>query len=274
MGFTNASPLKSAWRNPQVRHKLENYILSHNFEIASGHGHAFIKELDNLCKEDLSEERIFDKLRSFFQNQQRLQISVIQDRKGRLNRRAEQVVEILGSYSPTSLLDIGCGSGEITNELMGALKIKDKDMLGLEIVVGKNKFPFKIVQYEGTKLPVENDSFDFATIFSVLHHAEEPEKVIQEIARVIKPGGLVVVRECDAPTHEDWLFNLVADLLWYKVYTPNPNVPIPGNYLSHKEWASLFEKEDFKHLRTTFPEPHNPYNPAMILFQKQGLYGV
>jgi ArsR family transcriptional regulator len=49
-------------------------------------------------------------------------------------------------------------------------------------------------------LPLAAQSFDVATIHMALHHAEQPRDVIAEAARVIRPGGHLVV--VDFAPHE------------------------------------------------------------------------
>jgi SAM-dependent methyltransferase len=52
-------------------------------------------------------------------------------------------------------------------------------------------------------MPFANESFDFIVCFSVLHHIPNVSTVIHEMARVLKLGGHVLLRE---PTHSmgDW----------------------------------------------------------------------
>lgn len=45
------------------------------------------------------------------------------------------------------------------------------------------------------KLPFENDVFDLVTIFGVLHHVPNVTVVLNELSRVLKPGGYMLLRE-------------------------------------------------------------------------------
>lgn len=45
------------------------------------------------------------------------------------------------------------------------------------------------------ELPFDDGSFDLATSFGVLHHIPNVSTVIAELARVMKPGGLIAIRE-------------------------------------------------------------------------------
>jgi ArsR family transcriptional regulator len=42
-------------------------------------------------------------------------------------------------------------------------------------------------------LPVDDGRLDAATVMLVLHHVAEPQRALAEVARVLKPGGRVVV---------------------------------------------------------------------------------
>jgi ubiquinone/menaquinone biosynthesis C-methylase UbiE len=48
---------------------------------------------------------------------------------------------------------------------------------------------------EVTALPLPSDSVDAAFANMVLHHAEDPEAMLREMTRVVKPGGAVVVTD-------------------------------------------------------------------------------
>ena len=46
---------------------------------------------------------------------------------------------------------------------------------------------------DGPKLPLPDASVDIATLFQVLEHTPEPERLLDEVARVLKPGGSGVI---------------------------------------------------------------------------------
>lgn len=45
------------------------------------------------------------------------------------------------------------------------------------------------------RLPFDDDQFDLATCFGVLHHIPNVSTVIRDLARVVKPGGRLAIRE-------------------------------------------------------------------------------
>jgi SAM-dependent methyltransferase len=59
-------------------------------------------------------------------------------------------------------------------------------------------------QIEG-KLQFENDSFDLITCFGVLHHIPNVSILLSEFRRVLKPGGILLIRE-PIVSMGDWRF--------------------------------------------------------------------
>jgi ubiquinone/menaquinone biosynthesis C-methylase UbiE len=53
-------------------------------------------------------------------------------------------------------------------------------------------------------LPLDSGSADAVVANMVLHHAVDPGRAIAEMARVLKPGGTLVITDADTHTHE-WL---------------------------------------------------------------------
>jgi len=62
-----------------------------------------------------------------------------------------------------------------------------------------------------TALPLDDDSVDAACANMVLHHAEDPAAMLTEMARVVRPGGVVAI--CDEVEHPwEWMREEHADI--------------------------------------------------------------
>jgi SAM-dependent methyltransferase len=55
---------------------------------------------------------------------------------------------------------------------------------------------------DATTLPFPGESFDTVLLFHTLTYAERPVGVVAECARVLRPGGRLVVLSLDEPTSE------------------------------------------------------------------------
>lgn len=266
-------PTFSAWRNKRVRDQIENYILTQNFKTDSAIGRKFIDEIYRLIRSSGSEIEFYNELRKFFESKGLIKTIFSEERKNRLDSRCAQVITLLGDQKVSSLLDVGCGSGEIAFDLMKSLNLIHKNVTGLEVILKEEiKAPINIVRFDGFNFPTFEKPFDLITVFSVLHHSEDPIQLIKEIGKVLAKDGCLIIRDCDAYDDDSKLFNLIADYLWYRVYTPCKGVPVPGNYFSQADWAAFFEQEGFKVEKTIYPESGNPYNPFMMLLSQNAFH--
>ena len=105
----------------------------------------------------------------------------------------------LGNLKQRSVLDLGCGVGLMSRyvgEHFGELH-------GVDIAPGVVKraashFPEgKFQLYDGKRIPFEDETFDVAFTVCVLHHVppEQWASLVAEMARVLKPGGLLYIFE-------------------------------------------------------------------------------
>jgi SAM-dependent methyltransferase len=94
-----------------------------------------------------------------------------------------------------SAVDVGCGPGALTGVLV--------ERLGAEAVAACDPSPGFLAdcaeRYPGIEckpgraesIPFENGRFDHAMAQLVLHFVSEPEQAAREMARVVRPGGMV-----------------------------------------------------------------------------------
>ena len=102
-----------------------------------------------------------------------------------------------------SLLDIGCGPGNITADL--ADRLPDGCVLGVDLppdVIAnaaaehvRANLAFRVGDVYALDVP--DDTYDVVYAHQVLQHLSEPVAALREMRRVVKPGGIVAVRDSD-----------------------------------------------------------------------------
>ncbi len=135
-------------------------------------------------------------------------------------------LEFLAEHATAGMrvLDIGCGNGRF----YPLLKARDVDYTGLDNSAGLLKEALRLhaetsgkanfVLGDATALPFPDRSFDIAFSFATIHHIPSlalREKFVQEAARVLVPGGKLVLTAWDLwqPPHGGkYLFALFANL--------------------------------------------------------------
>ncbi len=91
------------------------------------------------------------------------------------------------------VLELGCGTGMILKEVAPIAQsakgidispgmLEQAKARGLDVMVGS-----------ATELPYEDASFDVVYSFKVLAHIEDIRQVMNEVARVLKPGGMAAL---------------------------------------------------------------------------------
>lgn len=106
------------------------------------------------------------------------------------------------------LLDIGCGTGHLLERVAplvdSALGVDaSREMLALARtrLAGRGLAHVSVRQADMYRLPLPDAGFDVATLQMVLHYAEDPAAALAEAARVLRPGGRLIV--VDLAAHQD-----------------------------------------------------------------------
>ncbi|MCB9767187.1 MAG: methyltransferase domain-containing protein [Candidatus Omnitrophica bacterium] len=116
--------------------------------------------------------------------------------KERLRRRAEMLTEY-GELGPGKrVLELGCGKGLYTKELVKSAATIAAIDISWDLLKAAEKISEKpgYLVGDGHGLPFADNTFDSVVGVSVLHHLEV-EEVIVESTRVLKPGGRFVFSE-------------------------------------------------------------------------------
>jgi ArsR family transcriptional regulator len=102
------------------------------------------------------------------------------------------------AHSDWTVGDLGCGTGPVTAALapfVARVIAVDASAAMLQAARKRLQHLDNVDLRRGDleALPIDDDRLDLATIMLVLHHVPEPVRATAEIARVLKPGGCVVV---------------------------------------------------------------------------------
>src|SRR4051812_39317246 len=101
----------------------------------------------------------------------------------------------------TVLLDAGCGSGlalQLAVERGAVAAGLDASADLIAIARGRvSGADLRVGELE--ELPYADDSFDVVTAFNSVQYAGDPGRAIVELARVVRPGGLVAVATWGQP---------------------------------------------------------------------------
>lgn len=96
----------------------------------------------------------------------------------------------LAKYIKGRVLDVGCGSKPYENIFYMA-----SEYIGVDTrKSGHNHINEEIdIYYDGKTLPFKNNEFDSVVTFEVLEHVFNPNEFIEEISRVLKNGGFLLL---------------------------------------------------------------------------------
>ncbi|PIR20722.1 MAG: hypothetical protein COV45_03985 [Deltaproteobacteria bacterium CG11_big_fil_rev_8_21_14_0_20_47_16] len=156
-----------------------------------------------------------------------------------LKKTMAVAIDLLHPDGHERILDVACGTGELERHVMDvypAQAIVGVDLTDAMLVRARSKlasFPH-VVFHQGTStaLPFPDASFDCVITCSAFHYMRQPERVIEECARVLTPGGRFIMIDW---TRDAWQ-GRVYD--WFRRKT------IPSHYkvTTEKEVRELCQK--------------------------------
>lgn len=143
------------------------------------------------------------------------------------------------------LLDIGCLFGG----LLLAARAKGYEVSGVEVShqaveYASKKFGLNIFGGTIFEANFPGSAFDIITMTDVLDHVPKPLMVLQEVHRILKPGGVALIQ---APDFESHRFRTMG--------TGAPEI-LPGHlvYFTRSTMAAALEKSGFRSI-TVYPVP-------------------
>lgn len=125
------------------------------------------------------------------------------------NEKINILRELIGHFEPDKILDVGCASGYMANEISKIFP--NASMYGIDVYdkainYGKKKYPkIKFEVADAHNLPFPKDTFDLVVSYETIEHVVDPLKILKEMKSVLKNEGLAIV----AMDSGNWLFRII-----------------------------------------------------------------
>ena len=99
------------------------------------------------------------------------------------------------------LLEVGAGFGRLADEYLGYREVVLFDASETLLQAAREQLAgdprYQVVVGDAFRLPFEDASFDTVVCVRVLHHFGDPRPAIREFARVLRPGGVLVLESAN-----------------------------------------------------------------------------
>ncbi len=110
----------------------------------------------------------------------------------------KKLLSLIPSKKSKKIVDIAGGFGRLTPEYAPSFKksllVEPSEKLLQETQKLQEKYKnFTVKKTSIEKLPISNQSFDVALLIRVLHHLKDPEVIIKEINRILRPKGFLIL---------------------------------------------------------------------------------
>lgn len=116
-------------------------------------------------------------------------------------RELELIFRLAGPLQGRRLLDAGCGDGiYLVEAARRGAQVSGVDISEAMLIVARRRAADASVnvdlhQGDIQSLPFDDDTFDIVTAITVLCFVPDPQQAIDEMARVLTPGGQLVIGE-------------------------------------------------------------------------------
>lgn len=113
----------------------------------------------------------------------------------------EEVADLISEMNFHDILDLDCGTGLLLEQIFQ--KKSDIQASGFDYALPRlemarerlKDYPVDFKFGQAIQLPYEDNSFDIVVSTTTFHHYKQPRRVLNEVHRVLRPGGTFII--CD-----------------------------------------------------------------------------
>jgi len=110
------------------------------------------------------------------------------------HRRLRHLASVVAAEAPEVLIEIGCGACHVLERLDAPVRIGlDLSETMLAVAARRTRGTnIRLVRAEAERLPFDDAAADVIVCTEVLEHIPDPQTVVAEVKRVLKPGALAL----------------------------------------------------------------------------------
>ncbi len=158
------------------------------------------------------------------------------------------------------ILDLGAGNGLLAQVIKKEL---DKEVVLID-VLDYNYTELPLILYNPKhKVPLADQEVDTTILYTVLHHANDPEHLLEEATRVTKQR--LVIKEAYIEKDDFKITNCFVDWFYNRVIG-GEDINVPLNFLKVKEWEKLLKAHGFDIIETDYVGIDEPLVPERHIF--------
>lgn len=125
----------------------------------------------------------------------------------RVDPRLERIIGLVCHECPESTLDLGCGRGFLLGQLADHGL---HNLTGVDVYDDVDPRGWRYVRGDLTRrLPFEDGAYECVIAGEIIEHVPNPDDLLREIRRVLRPGGLVLV---STPNMVSWANRVLVPL--------------------------------------------------------------
>ncbi|MBS0649484.1 MAG: 3-demethylubiquinone-9 3-O-methyltransferase [Verrucomicrobia bacterium] len=141
---------------------------------------------------------------------------------------------------PVKILDLGCGAGFLTQEMAK----RGHEVVGIDLSEESLRIAQKLdetrrvkyVRGDATTTPFPASSFDVVCAMDLLEHVQNPEALVREASRLLRPGGLFFFHTFNR-TALSWLL-VIKGVEWCVKNTP-PHMHVLRMFIKPRELEAM-----------------------------------